>query len=489
VSIFFRIWGPRPPGHGRSRMGHGSRSLGWVHGIALVVGGIIGSGLFVSPGDVFAMSGSVGWGLLVWLLAGVLCLFGGLCYAELGCAIQRSGGEYAIFMELLGPAVAFSYAWMSFWIQCPAALGVMSITFGRYAAAVLFSVDVTADLDSDWRVKGLAVGSALTVALANSFGLQGGATINTTVTALKLVAILAVTVVGFSQLGTGFHHFDHAFEAHRDIATGGTPPMIALAVISALWSYDGWNLLNYLAGELEVPGRNLPRCILWGMLLVITVTLLVNVAFLLILPPEVVATSNALAVTAGQYLFGKPGGYVMALVVAVNVYGVMQTCLMSYPYIYNEAAIDGLFPAFLTDSTRDLALPAIWIPTALAICLVIPGSFTILTQMYGVATYCFYALSMVSLMVLRRRGIPSEYRVPFHPLLALVFLVCAVALVGNALVVAPVPSIAGIGFTLLSFPVYYIIRLNGWQPPTDSAKRSLVVTPKAAHRTLTVDNV
>eukprot|EP00667_Euglena_gracilis_P009962 EG_transcript_10132 len=440
----------------------GPKQLGWVHGMALVVGGVVGSGLFVSPGDVFAMCGSVGWGLVVWVLAGVLCLIGGVCYAELGCAVRRSGGEYAIMAELLGAPFAFAFAWMSFWIQCPAAVGVLSLTFARYVAAVAFPLDVTADIDRDWRVRCIAIASIVVVGLANSFGLKGGAVVNTVITVLKLVAIVGVLGMGLSQADTGAAHFEDPFAINKHIPSGGSPSMIALAVVSALWSYDGWNMLNYLAGEVDMPERNLPRCVIWGMVLVIFVTVLTNIAFLLILPPNVVATNKALAVTAGEALFGPAGGYAMSLVVAINVYGVMQTCLLSYPFIYNEAALDGLFPAFLTDPARDIALPAIWIPMAMAAGMVLVGSFTVLTQVYGVATYCFYVLSMVSLIRLRRRGIVSLYRVPFHPLLAVVFILCSVVLIANALVTAPVQSATGVGFCLLSYPVYLGIRQRGW---------------------------
>uniref|UniRef100_A0A7S4G518 Amino acid permease n=1 Tax=Eutreptiella gymnastica TaxID=73025 RepID=A0A7S4G518_9EUGL len=465
--------------------GSDDHKLGWVHGMALVVGSIVGSGLFVSPGDVFAMCGSVGYGLVVWTLAGLLCLIGGLCYAELGCAVERSGGEYAIFVELLGRPFGFAFAWVSFWVQAPAAMGLLGITFARYVSVVVFPrMDDSADIDSDWRVKGVAIAAIVTVAFSNSFGLKGGAMLNTVLTGLKLVAVTGVIILGLSQVETGAHHFEEAFEVNTTIHTGGTPGLIGLAVIAALWSYDGWNTLNYLTASLDRPSVNLPRCIVWGMLMVIAITVLTNVAFLLILPPDVVASSKALAIAAGEKVLGSYGGYVMSMVVAFNVYGVLQTALMSYPFIYNEAALDGLAPYFLTDPKRDIALPAIWIPTLISLVMAVVGDFTVLTQIYGVTIYIFYALAMVSLIVLRRTREPSAYRVPLYPLLPIVFIICSVALVVNAVISAPVQSVGGVLFCVMSYPVYLLVDCATAEgKPRDGVTEALLAEESAEEAT------
>lgn len=433
------------------------RSMSFIDGAALIVGTIIGSGIFASPGRVLQQVGSVGMALTVWVVAGVLSLAGALCYAELGAALPVAGGEYAYLSKTLGRATGFIFTWAQFFVMKTGSLAIISIVFARYFGSVLLEIDPrTPGIDADPRLKALAIGAILLLTVVNCFGVRWGALVQVIFTALKLLAIAGVIVLGFGAFGRG----GAASFATPFVGSVGSMGAFGAAMISSLWAYDGWNNLNYVTEELRDPERNLPRAVIFGTLGVIVVYVLVNVAYLAVLTPAEVIASNAVATELAIRVLGPVGGVLIPLAVAISTFGSTNGSLLSGARVFYATARDGQFPGFFRQVSPSTGVPvaALLIQGIWASLLVLPGNFDTLVDYFGFAVWIFYGLTAIGLMVLRREepDLPRPYRVQPYPLVPLVFIAVAGFLVINSLFTAPVQCLLALGFMLLGLPVYLL---------------------------------
>lgn len=442
------------------------RSMTFVDGAALIVGTTIGSGIFASPGKVLGGVGSVGLALTVWVVAGLLSLAGALCYAELGAALPVSGGEYAYLSRGLGRPLGFMFTWTNFFVLKCGSQAIISIVFARYFGSVLLGLDPrTPNLDSDPRLKALAIGTILLLTAVNCLGVRWGSFVQVLFTGLKLTALTGIIILGLSALFTGgADHFSNAFVPF--VAPKDDFNLISafgLAMISALWAYDGWNNLNYVTEELQEPERNLPRAIISGILGIMTVYILANVAYLAVLTPQEVVASKAVATEFAIRILGPVGGVLIPLAVAISTFGSTNGSLLSGARVFYAAARDGQFPRMLSQlnpagvPTVALVIQGVW-----ASVLVIPGNFGTLVDYFGFAAWAFYGLAAIAIIRLRQLepDLPRPYRVWPYPLVPLLFLGVAGFLTVNLLLEAPMQSFAALGFMLLALPVYFLFFKN-----------------------------
>ncbi len=430
------------------------RSMSFLDGAALIIGTVIGSGIFASPGKVLREVGSPGMALVVWFVAGILSLAGALCYAELGAAMPVSGGEFAYFRKTLGRPISFLFIWTQFFVMKTGSQAILSITFATYLGSVIFETERSA-LTTDWRTKAIALITIATLTAVNCIGVRWGSTVQIVFTGLKLLALAGIIVLGFTSFGRS-PSFDDPFAGSTFSA--GT---FGIAMIACLWAYDGWNNLNYVTEELKDPERNLPRAILFGLVGIMAVYILTNVAYLAVLTPEQIVGSKAVAKDLAIAILGPIGGILIPLGVAASTFGATNGSLLSGSRAFYAAARDGQLPRPLAQLDPRTGVPVIALAAqgVWAAVLVIPGDFETLVDYFGFAAWVFYFMAAVALMILRKQApeLPRPYKVWPYPLVPLVFMAVAGFLVINALINSFIPSAAALGFILLGWPVYALV--------------------------------
>ncbi|KAH8385786.1 hypothetical protein KR093_000352 [Drosophila rubida] len=291
---------------------HLERRLGLFSGVALIVGTMIGSGIFVSPSGLLIRTGSVGVSFIIWLACGLLSLLGALAYAELGTMNTSSGAEWAYFMDAYGPAPAFLFSWVSTLVLKPSQMAIICLSFAQYAVEAF----VTECDPPRGVVKMVALVAIVMILFVNCYSVNLGMAVQNIFTAAKLVAVLIVICGGAWKLFQGnTQHLSNAFN-------GPMPNIgaIATAFYTGLWAYDGWNNLNYVTEEIKNPSKNLPRSIIIGIPLVTLCYALINISYLAAMSEQEMIESEAVAVTFGNRILGALA-WLMPLSVTVSTFG------------------------------------------------------------------------------------------------------------------------------------------------------------------------
>lgn len=433
------------------------RGLGTWSAMALVVGTIIGTGVFLKAGVMAQRAGSPSWVLAAWAIGGLLSIAGALTYAELGAMFPRAGGEYAFLREGYGGGVAFLYGWTRFWIGSPgsiAAYAVGAATFLRGLVPVEHPGLVAVGL--------IAIFTAI-----NCLSVVVGGRLGAALTALKvaLIAGLAIGALLFAD-GGGWHHLA------EDDGGGGAFPgwsALGLTVLAALWAYDGWNNLPMAAGEVRDPGRNLPRAIVGGTLVCLLVYAAVNVGYFHALPFAAVASSNSAAFpdapsvasrVAATFL-GENAQGLLAFAMVVSALSAMTGSILTGARVPFAMAADGVAPRVLARLHPVTRVPiiAILIQGAWACVLAQSGRFDLLTESVVFASWLFYALCAGAVLLLRARRpeLPRPFRVPGYPVVPVLFIAVSAALLVNTVTNAPETSAGGLVIIAAGGLVYLIV--------------------------------
>ncbi|OZJ06415.1 hypothetical protein BZG36_00542 [Bifiguratus adelaidae] len=462
------------------------KKVSFFNGLTLVIGLIIGSGLFSSPGPVLAHSHAVGTSLIIWVVSGLLAMTGALCYAELGTMLPVNGGESVYLERGFGSLVSFLFGFVAIMALKPGSVAIIAVIFGEYLSRIVYhayffdtpdndpstSPSVTHPADDiipGWLPKLLACACVITVSLINGISVKWGTRVQDVFTALKIVALLVIVATGIVVLArdgqsVGDNFDGNWFDGYQDVAFSE----YALALYSGLWAYDGWNNLNYVSGEMKNPHRDLPRVILFGIPIVIVLYLLANVAYYVVLPASVVTKTNTVALDFGKKLFGPAGGIAFAVIVAAANGSVFTGSRIIY-----ASARQNHFPAVFgrVSSTRQTPQAALALQCALTIVMIIPGTFERLVNFYSVAAWLFYFLAVLALLSLRRRE-PNLKR-PYKTFIITPIIFCAVTLflLVMPFISAPLESLAALVFVALGIPVWWLfIR------PSEIANRSSAYT-------------
>ncbi|KAK7076555.1 b(0,+)-type amino acid transporter 1 [Halocaridina rubra] len=385
------------------------RRVGLFSGVALIVGTMIGSGIFVSPKGLLERTGSVGLSLIIWALCGVLSLLGALCYVELGCMIPSSGAEHTYFMTAFGHLPAFLFAWVSIIILKPAMLAIICLSFSRYL------VEVFSSQPCEPPILGIQLLGALTIVLItfiNSYSVTLATKVQNIFTAAKLLAILIIIIGGIVKMAQGYtDHLATGFEGSTD-SFGD----IATAFYSGLWAYDGWNNLNYVTEELKKPYTNLPRAIIIGLPLVTVCYLLVNISYLTVMSPDELLASETVAVLFGGRLFGITGQVIMILTVVMSTFGSANGSCFTSGRLCFVAAREGHMVDVLSyvHTTKLTPSPALIFNAIIALVMVIPSDIGSLIDFFSFTAWIFYGGAMLALIVMRFTMKDKErpYKVP-----------------------------------------------------------------------------
>ncbi|KAG1684573.1 b(0,+)-type amino acid transporter 1 [Nymphon striatum] len=432
------------------------RRVGLLSGIALIVGTMIGSGIFVSPKGVLERTGSVGLSLIVWAGCGVLAMLGALSYSELGTMLPHSGAEYMYFYEAFGSLPAFMFAWVSVFVLKPSMLAIICLSLGEYVAEPLSHGCVTSQII----IKLIAAFTVIGITYINCFSVTVATKIQNVFTAAKLFAIAIIIVGGLYQMASGMSRLGFYFaDAHLSLIylTGQTQFLyegfegstksfsdIATAFYSGLWAYDGWNNLNYVTEELKNPFKNLPRAIAIGLPLVTICYVLINFSYLAVMTNAELLASDAVAITFGNRVLGFMA-WVMPFAVALSTFGAGNgTCFTSGRLAF-VAAREGHLIDLLS-----------FIHALLSLMMVIPGNIGSLIDFFSFTAWLFYGGTMLALIVMRwtRPNLHRPYKVPL--IIPVIVLVISVYLVIAPIVDKPTVEYVYATAFMVAGVVFYI---------------------------------
>ena len=431
------------------------RRIGLWSAIAIVVGSMIGSGIFRSPAGIATRLPGPLPMISVWIVAGIFALCGALTLAEVASALPRTGGLFVFLREGWGRLTAFLFGWSELVIIRAAGLGAISLTFAQYAVRV-FGLDPAVAPYDDY-ARWLAAGAIAFTATMNIVGVRWGAAITGVTTIAKfgglLIIIMFAFAVGLPQ--TGGHFTPAVPPGSFSIAPFG------LALVSTLWAFDGWADLSFAAGEVENPQRNLPRALIGGTLAVLAIYLLANMAYLAVLPIGEITQSRLVAADVAQAVIGAGGVVFVSATVMISTFGTCNTVLLTTPRIFFAMADDGLFFRQVAAVHPKFKTPyvAIGLAAILGIIFVLLRTFEQLADTFVTAIIPFYALAVASVFPLRRRpDLKPSFRVPLYPVVPALFILSTILLLGNAIVdeSSRWGTLGVMGAILAGIPVYYL---------------------------------
>jgi APA family basic amino acid/polyamine antiporter len=421
------------------------RKLGLATGMAVVVGVIIGSGIFRVPSGIAGDTGNLTGIALVWILGGIVALFGALSIAELAAMYPAAGGPYVYLREAYGKPLAFLFGWM--WLlTTPISWAAQSLMFAEYLG---FFVPIPAMAQH-----AIAAALIILVAAANYRSVKLGAVIQNLSTAAKVLAIVGLSAAIFLFAPGGEHNPLNAEPMGVAKWSG-----IGIGLIAALWAYDGWENLTTLSGEVKNPQRNLPLALIGGVLVVIVVYLLINMAYLRALPLPQLAASKSVAADAAGTVLGRAGASLVGALVMLSVFGTLNGSILSSPRVFFAMAEDGLFFRTVGKVHPKYETPyvAIGFIVVLAVIYVLLRDFMQLAEGYVLGVWPFLALCVIGIFILRRRrpDFPRQYRALGYPVVPALFVLATFVVVANALYAQFWSTIASILITLVGLPLYY----------------------------------
>lgn len=426
------------------------RRLGFWTAIAVVIGDVIGSGIFRVPSAVATEVESVTGIMLVWVLGGVITLCGALSLAELAAAMPRAGGVFVYLRETFGPGVAFLFGWTILLAE-PAATAAIALVFAEYLGRLVPLTPIGIRL--------VAAALILGVAAAGYRSVRGAGAIQGLATAAKVAALFVLIAAAF-LMGDG--DVGALTSSGSSTATTLRWSGLGLGLVAVLWAYTAWHDLTFLAGEVRDPARTVPRALGAGIGAVILIYVAANAAYLYVLPLEVLRASPLVASDTMVQVLGTAGGSAVAVMVMVSTLGALNGSVLANPRVFYAMANEGLLFRPLGRVHPRFGTPyvAITVYALLAQIFVWSRTFEQLIVSFVLGTWPWLALGVAAVLVLRRRrpDLVRPYRTPGYPLVPLVFITGTLAVVGAALVEQPGTTLAGIGLTLLGVPVYLVHR-------------------------------
>jgi APA family basic amino acid/polyamine antiporter len=433
------------------------RGLGLWGASAVVVGTIIGSGVFLVANEMTRGMGMPAGVFLVWVFGGLLSLTGALAYAELATMMPEAGGEYNYLKEAYGPLWGFLYGWMQFLIGKPGSLATLGAGFARFLT--LFFPALTQNLFSigDTHIAGdrlVAFGIITVLGVVNYFGLRASGPVQTFFTVLKVGMILFLAGAAFSSGAGDWSNFRTAAPAAGTAMSG-----LVLALVAALWAYDGWNNVAMVAGEVENPKRNLPLALVAGTMVVGALYILANVGYFYILPAAQVAASPRVAADVAAGFLGSSGGQVVAIAAMISIIAAINGSILSGSRVPFAMAADGVFIRKLAEIHPQYASPhvSVIVLCAVAALLSLSGTYEQLFSYVIFASWIFYGLATASVIVLRRTKPNWErpYRTWGYPALPAIFVLVAGWLAVSILIENPARSLVGLGIIAAGVPAYF----------------------------------
>lgn len=472
------------------------RELRLLDATMIVVGSMIGSGIFIVSADIARTVGGGAYLLLVWLITGIITVVGALSYGELAGMFPRAGGQYLFLRESYNPFVAFLYGWTFFAVIQTGTIAAVGVAFARYTAVLFPSLDQVVGQVGGIRVSGaqiLAIASIIALTLFNTQGIRGGKILQDTFTLAKVVALVGVILLGLTigrnpdaiaanmasfWSATWTHVVDGRIVSLQALSGVGLVAAFGAAMVGSLFSSDAWNNITFTAAEVVEPRKTIPRSLVLGTGIVVVLYLLANMAYLCVLPlrgtpdaPGIAgrgiqfATQDRVATGAASMLFGDSASVIMAALIMISTFGCNNGLILAGARVYYAMARDGLFfkrAGFL--NRHSVPAVALWVQAAWASALCLSGSYGDLLDYVVFAVLIFYALTAAGIFILRRRRPDMErpYRVWGYPIIPALYIVAAAAIAIDLLIFKPAYTLPGVGIVLLGIPVFFLWKR--WAP-------------------------
>jgi APA family basic amino acid/polyamine antiporter len=431
------------------------RALGQLASTALVVGTIIGSGIFLVPHNVAEYVGSIGSLYLVWVVGGLLSLAGALSLAELGAATPEAGGVYVYLRQAYGKLIAFLYGWAMLLVVESGGIATLAVAFSIYSANFFPFTPI--------QQKVVATGVIALLTVVNILGVRKGAAVQTVFMFAKLVGL--AIVVAFALFSTGIHPLPSALPLPTEHTSWSS---FGVALVGVLWAYHGWHHLSYAAGEVKDPGRVLPRSFLWGMLVIILVYFSANFAYLRVLSLGALAEHQRVAARAMEVLAGPRGAALVSVLILCSIFGALNGNILGGARVLYAMARDGVFFGAVERVHSRFETPwlALVIQGVWSAILATSGTYEQLYTYVIFTAWVFYAGAILAVVLLRRRlpNLERPYRVWGYPFLPLAFSAAALIIVANTLFRSPHESIVGLASVLAGVPIYFAWRYFARRP-------------------------
>lgn len=427
-----------------------ARRVGLFSATMMVIGGIIGSGIFLNPAIVAQRVGTAGLTMAVWVIGGGVAVLGAFVFGELGARRPRAGGGYVYLRDAFGPLPAFLYAWALLLIIATGAIAAVAVTFANYALALTGHGDAL-------RLP-IAVGAIVLLSAINYVGVRPGAITQNVFTILKLVPLALLAAAGVFAAAP-----DTAAAPAAPAGAFGLVAALGTALVPVLFSYGGWQQTNYVAEELIDAERNLPRALLLGVAGVVIAYLLANYAYLRALGPAGLAASTAPAADAMRALVGPEGEMIVTAGIAISTFGFLNLVILVSPRVYQAMAADGLFFPALARLHPRYRTPtaAILLQGAWAVLLTLTGTYGELLDYVVFGDWIFFALAAATVYVFRRRDgapAPGIFRVPGYPVTPALFILAAVYVLIGSVMSNPANALRGTLLLAAGVPVFWFWR-------------------------------
>ncbi len=426
------------------------RQLGLWDSISIVMGIMIGSGIFLMAGSIALEIHSLAGVIAVWLLGGMMSLAGALSLSELGAAFPAAGGLYVYLVEAYGPAVGFIYGWSAVSLIHAGSIATMAAAIGFYTAPLLGLSHAEQKL-----VQVLCIGF---FTLINSLGVSTGKRVQNTLTAIKVAGLALMVAVLYAMGSTAL--LSRQFLGASLHASSLTA--FGVALVAVLWAYDGWHIVSFTAGEIRNPGRTLPRALMIGTLLTTGIYLLTNVGYYAALPSASIRGTDRVAAAAVQHLLGPGAGVFISILIVISILGAINGVILDAPRINLAMARDGLFFRQFAQISRRTHAPVVATVAqgAWAILFTLIGSFRELFTSYVFTSWIFYGLCAAAVILLRvrRPELNRPYRCPLYPATPIFFILASLGIVITTFVVSLRQALVGVALILVGLPLYYVFR-------------------------------
>jgi len=430
------------------------KSLGIAAALSTVVGMVIGGGVFFKPQAVYTLTGGApGLGILAWIIAGIMTITAGLTAAEVSAAIPKTGGMMVYIEEIYGKKLGFLTGWMQTVLFFPATAAAIAVMFGQQAAILLNNPSL---------VMPMSIGVILLVGILNTFGSKTSGTIQTVSTVCKLIPLVLIIVFGFIK-GSGDN------PVMSPLVAEGISPMgiIGQLLVAILFAYDGWINVGAIAGEMKNPGKDLPKAIIGGLSIVMAINVVINLAYLWVLPASELAQYASPASIVAEKIFGPVGGKLINVGILVSVFGCLNGYLLTGPRIPYTLANQKVLPAMFGKLNKHgVPANATLFMAVLSAIYALSGQFNLLSDLSMFAIWAFYTLTFIGVIKLRKTqpDLKRPYKVPFYPVIPIISICSGLFVVIDQLFLAGMKSsmisLGGIIITLIGLPVYSFMTKN-----------------------------
>ena len=427
------------------------KNLGIAAALSTVVGMVIGGGVFFKPQAVYTLTGGApGLGILAWIIAGIMTITAGLTAAEVSAAIPKTGGMMVYIEEIYGKKLGFLTGWMQTVLFFPATAAAIAVMFGQQAALLLNNSSL---------VMPMTIGVILLIGILNTFGSKTSGAIQTVSTVCKLIPLGLIIVFGFIK-GSGDNPIMNPLVAE------GIRPMgiIGQLLVAILFAYDGWINVGALAGEMKNPGKDLPKAIIGGLSIVMAINVVINLAYLWVLPASELAQYASPASIVAEKIFGPVGGKLINVGILVSVFGCLNGYLLTGPRIPYTLANQKLLPATFGKLNKNgVPANATLFMVVLSVIYALSGQFNLLSDLSMFAIWAFYTLTFIGVIKLRKTqpDLERPYKVPFYPVIPIISICSGLFVVIDQLFLAGMKSsmisLGGVIVTLIGLPVYAIM--------------------------------